>query len=143
MSALDYYKFIRTSVQLSNVKLLSINCKNYDKGVKDEQLSLVLNRAVNVVSDTKALIQLHTKVHFEEGGPFSIEVVFQGETKLLDTNINKEDFERYNYDQVVPLLLPYARECVANLLARMNLPIYTIPTMDILESIKHNSEGME
>ncbi|MES1028638.1 hypothetical protein [Bacillus velezensis] len=139
MNALEYYKLIRTAVQLKNVKLISINCNNFEGGLKDKQLSLLLNRNVKVISDTQAIIQLHTKIHFEEDGPFSIEIIYQGETKLLDESINRDQFEEYNYNQVVPLLLPYARECVANVLARMNLPIYTIPTMDILESIKQNS----
>lgn len=44
----------------------------------------------------------------------------------------------YMIDQVVPLLLPYVREIVSSTMARMNLPIFTIPTMDVLDSIEAN-----
>lgn len=140
---LEYYKFIRTSVQLENVRLISLNCSINEENPDNKNLTLDLGRAVKVVSDTEALLRLNTRVYFEGGGPFSIDVIYEGGASLTKDEIDRESFEKYSFDQVVPLLLPYARECVANVLARMGFPIYTIPTMDVLESMKQNSEAAE
>ncbi|MCM3352579.1 MULTISPECIES: protein-export chaperone SecB [Bacillus subtilis group] len=140
MKMLDYYRLIRNSVQLQDVKLKSVKCEILDENSKRRNLSLSIERDVKLLSDTKALILMNAKVHFKEEGPFFIEITYEGKTELLDESIDKEEFEEYNYHSVVPLLLPYARECVANLLSRMNFPIYTIPTVDVLETMKQNME---
>ncbi|MED1024619.1 protein-export chaperone SecB [Bacillus licheniformis] len=141
MENLEYYKLIKTTVQLREVKLNSINCSLLDENSKNRNLSLHLKRQVEIISDTEALIKLHANIHFKENAPFLIDVVYQGKTHLLDETVDRDTFEKYNHDSVVPLLLPYARECVSSLLAKMSFPIYTIPTMDILESIKQNQKS--
>ncbi|MGE9751344.1 protein-export chaperone SecB [Bacillus inaquosorum] len=143
METFEYYKLIKTAVQLREVKLDSINCTLLDASSKNRNLSLELNRHVEVISDREAHIKLHAKVHFKEEGPFSIDVVYFGKTELLDENLDKRYFEEYNLNSVVPLLLPYARECVSSLISRMGFPVYTIPTMDILESLNENMEKSE
>lgn len=143
METFEYYKLIKTAVQLREVRLDSINCSLLDASSKNRNLSLELNRHVEVISDREAHIKLHAKVHFKEDGPFLIDVVYLGKTELLDESIDKQGFEEYNLHSVVPLLLPYARECVSSLLSRMGFPVYTIPTMDILESLNENMEKSE
>ncbi|UDB47310.1 protein-export chaperone SecB [Bacillus safensis] len=140
MEMLEYYKIVKNSVQLEEVKLKSVKCEILDDKSKNRDLSLSIKRGVNVVSDTKAEIFMKATISFKEEAPFFIEVLYQGETRRLDENISHEDFEEYTYNSVVPLLLPYAREYVADLLSRMDFPVYTIPTIDILQTLKENSK---
>ncbi|MGE6857469.1 protein-export chaperone SecB [Bacillus pumilus] len=140
MEMLDYYAIVRNSVQLLDVKMTSLKCEILDAESKKRDLALTVERNVKLLSDTSALISMNVKVHFKDSGPFFIELTYEGKTELSDESLDRDKFEEYNYHSVVPLLLPYARECVANLMSRMDFPIYTIPTIDVLETMKQNME---
>lgn len=134
---LDYYKFIRNSTQLVDVWLHSVHSEKKDGG--DKRLGLRFSRDVVVVNETQAELTLDVEIDFEGEGPFSISVVYKGTCEALE-DITPEELQRYAYDQVVPLLLPYAREYISDTLRRMSLPIFTIPTMDVLRSLSENDE---
>jgi preprotein translocase subunit SecB len=134
---LEYYKLIRNNVQLRDVELLSLECHKNDG--EDKDIVLELSRAVNIIKSDEAEIQLQAKVRFVNEGPFEFDMVYKGVCFTLN-ELKEEDFKEYAYEQVVPLLLPYARECIASTMARMGLSIYTIPTMDILASLELNRE---
>ncbi|MGF2617716.1 hypothetical protein FZC84_11825 [Rossellomorea vietnamensis] len=141
MDAIKYYKMIRNSVQLYDAELVSMNCINQSgkKTGGDVNVPIILQREVKVVSDEKAEIFLRSQIGGEEC-PFLFDVVYRGSC-ISFIDLDKNALEQYAYDQVVPLLLPYVRECVASTMARMGLPIFTIPTMDILDSMEANSSA--
>lgn len=132
---LNRYKLIRNNVELTNVELELIESR---KGKFKDDLSLSIKRGVKLTSDDNAEIYLATSLEdgHEEDATF-INVVFKGICKSLG-EIKGEEFKKYTYEQIVPLLLPYAREIISNTMVRMKLPIFVIPTMDVLESIREN-----
>lgn len=145
---IDYYKFIRYHIQLKEVRLISLQCKNFvtnDTEDLNKRVSVKMTREVNLVNERVAEILLHTKVGFKEEEntkiPFSIDVTYGGLCYIIpEAELKTEDFEQYAYDQVVPLLLPYVRECVSNTLAKMQLPVFYLPTMDVIKSIESNTK---
>ncbi|MCY8103438.1 protein-export chaperone SecB [Bacillus velezensis] len=144
METLEYYNLIKNSMQLKKVYLKSLNCIN--NGLTDKnrayKIALTVNRKVETISRNLVEIQLATEVNFgEEDEAFSFEIVYQGVCELREeVEIDETEFEEFAYDQAVPLLLPYARECLSSTLARMNLPVYNIPTIDVLETLKQNTK---
>lgn len=139
METLEYYKFIRNSVQLVDAELVSFNClKRFPNEINNEskEVQILLQREVNLISEKKAELFLRSKVGIDEG-IFEFDILFKGVCVATD-ELNKVSFEQYVYNQVVPLLLPYVRECIASTMARMKLPIFTLPTMDILDSLEAN-----
>ncbi|MGB2993566.1 MAG: protein-export chaperone SecB [Paenisporosarcina sp.] len=144
METSEYYKIIRNSVQLAEVTLVSMNCfRNFKDSEevegdepKSHHVQLAFKRKVNLLSTKHAEIFLLTKVGVDEG-PFEFEIEYRG-ICFLTNEISETAFEQYVYDQVVPLLMPYVRECIASTMARMDLPIFTIPTIDILDTLEVN-----
>ncbi|WP_371018942.1 hypothetical protein [Pseudalkalibacillus sp. JSM 102089] len=138
METLDYYKLIRNHVQIYKAELVSMNClKRYvEKKSEKSEVQILLSREVNLVTEKRVEIILHSIVSIPDG-PFEFDIVYKG---FCGTNaeLDSAQLEQYAYDQVVPLLLPYVRECVASTMARMGLPIFTLPTMDVLDAIEAN-----
>jgi preprotein translocase subunit SecB len=144
MSIMEYYQLIRNEVKLIDVELVSLQCaKNQNEQEENEdKILLKLHREVKLISEREAEIFLRAVVGFENDGPFLFDLRYKG-LCISVGELQDEDFEKYAYEQVVPLLLPYARECVSSTMARMALPIYTIPTMDVLQTIEVNREEEE
>jgi preprotein translocase subunit SecB len=141
METLEYYKFIRNSIQFHNVELVSMNCMKRDLNLVKEsgnEVYISLHREVKLLSENQAEITLHSKIGIEDG-PFEFDIVYKGHCNAM-IELSNLQFEQYAYDQVVPLILPYVRECVASTMARMGLPIFTLPTMDVLDAIEANSQ---
>lgn len=139
----EYYKLIRNSVQLIDVNLVKMTCINNTRVYQDESeeekshhVHLAFKRSVTILSENTAEISLFSKIGVEDG-PFDFEIEYRG-ICITTIEIDKDSFEQYSYNQVVPLLIPYVRECVASTMAKMGLPIFTIPTMDVLDSIEEN-----
>lgn len=143
METFEYYKLIRNKVQLHKVELLSMNCFKQDQVKKDKQeVQIAFHRNINALSDDKIEIILKSRIGIEEG-LFQFDITYKGICFSTDKSISRVQLEQYAYDQVVPLLLPYVRECVASTMARMGLPIFTLPTMDILDAIEANLTSTE
>ncbi|HHB2053553.1 protein-export chaperone SecB [Bacillus paramycoides] len=143
METLDYYKIIRNSVQLLDVKLEHLECNNYGykRGEKPE-INLKIQRKTKIMNEKQVKISLQVVLDFEENAPFHFKVIYSGVCEAMK-ELEEEEFEQYAYEQVVPLLLPYVRECITNTLSRMKLPIFYLPTIDVLETIKVNSSHQE
>ncbi|MED4705224.1 protein-export chaperone SecB [Bacillus velezensis] len=140
---MGYYTLCANSVQLDEVKLEQMNCIN--RGLEnrvENEVEISLQRRVELIDSSKAEIALRARVGFEEEGPFFFDIVYSGICNLSDPS-KEDEFEKYTYDQVVPLLLPYVRECVASMLSRMGLPIFTIPTIDVLKTLEVNKSNEE
>ncbi|WP_305961042.1 MULTISPECIES: protein-export chaperone SecB [Terrabacteria group] len=140
---MGYYTLCSNSVQLDEVKLEQMNCINRGLGNSaKKEVEISLQRKVELIDSAKAEIALRARVGFEEEGPFFFDIVYSGVCILSDPS-KEDEFEKYTYDQVVPLLLPYLRECVASTLSRMDLPIFTIPTIDVLKTLEVNKSNEE
>lgn len=138
MEILDYYKIIKTTIQLTEVELKKMYCEN--RGMFegfDTTVDIKLKRKVINVSKNDAKIELDAQVGSDKT-PFFFDIEYTGICESKNTEINKETLEKYAYDNIVPLLLPYVRECVSSTMARMQLPVFTIPTMDVLNSMEEN-----
>lgn len=141
METLDYYKLMNNSIQFLDVELVSMNCIKREIDPTEAQdmdyeVKISMTREVQLISEDKAHIFLHSKVGIENG-PFDFDITYKGlcvTTKELDA----PSFEQYAYNYVVPLLLPYVRECIGSTMARMGLPIFTLPTIDVLDTIEEN-----
>ncbi len=138
---LEYYKVIRNSVQLVDVELVALECIKNEVTKQKVEVELKFSRAVTLRDSKNAEILLKTTVATKEEKPlFSFNLVYKG-ICISTSEISEQEFQNYLNDQVVPLLMPYARECVASTMARMKLTPYTIPTMDVLQSLIANKEG--
>ncbi|MED1607741.1 protein-export chaperone SecB [Cytobacillus kochii] len=138
MELVEYYNFIRNSIQLVDAELISMTCKS-DKSFQSEneiEIPMLFQRRVELISQNKMEIYLRAEVGMKDG-PFYFDIEYRGKCLAL-SEIEEKEFERYSLDQVVPLLLPYVRECVTSTMAKMDLPIYTIPTMDVLGTLEVN-----
>lgn len=135
----EYYKIIKNSIQFIDVELVDSVCRKIDTlGNSNGQVNLKFSRNVKTIEEGKAIIYMTTYLT----GPdelFYIEVTFKGVCKKIDKSISEEIFVKYAKEQIVPLLLPYAREYVSNTLVRMKLPIFLLPTIDILLSMEENN----
>lgn len=127
----------KNSIQLLNVSLHELICSRGEG--EDTKLNVRFQHRVGQIDDDNRLqIYLKVDVGFEKNGPFNITCVHEGLVKSAE-EIDEEDLIQYADNQIVPLLLPYARECIASTLIRMQLPPYTLPTIDVLKTIAINS----
>lgn len=139
MTILDYYKIIKNSVQFKEADLVAIRCYKNDVDVEGRaSVNLRFERETNLLAEDIAEVKLITYLSLDNDF-FNFEIEYKGICYKLDETISEEMFERYAHDQVVPLLLPYVRECISSLMSKMNIPVFTIPTIDVLDTLEANS----
>lgn len=135
---LEEYKIARNSIQLIDVELMVLNCeKNISVDKEGKGLSLEIKREVGDIDNNK----LDAFLHVDIIGPdeiFKIHLILRGICNRGNREITDNQFKEYAHSQIVPLLLPYARECISNTLIRMKLPNFHLPTIDVLETLKAN-----
>jgi len=135
----EYYRIIRNSTQIVEVELVELCGKKNRIGDLGDSREITLNISKEVGEIQGKIINIYLKVNLT--GPnefFNIDLVYKGICLNVDNINDDETFKEYASNQIVPLLLPYARECISNTLARMQLPIFLIPTMDVLDSLEEN-----
>lgn len=137
ISSFEQAIIAKNNIQLLNVSLYELVCSR-DTGENTKLNVRFEHRVGQVTDDNKLKIYLKVEVGFEEIGPFNIMCVHEGLVESLE-EIDEDDFMLYVDNQIVPLLLPYARECIASTMIRMQLPPYTLPTIDVLKTIAVNS----
>jgi preprotein translocase subunit SecB len=138
MSVFEEYKIISNAIQLKDVELVSMKCLNKSNDNNDnKKVTVKMQRKIEMENEKEATIFMRTIVGGEKDCPFGFDIVYKGTCVCL-TDIDVQQFEQYAYIQVIPLLLPYVRECVSSTMARMALPVFTIPTIDILDSYEEN-----
>lgn len=141
METIEYYTLIRNNVQLQDVRLISMECKNLISDANEgenREVIVRIRRGVELLDKQHAEITMQAFIGFEDqNGPFEFKIIYGG-LCVCQESLPEEEFHEYAYNQVVPLLLPYVRECVSNTMARMNMPIYYLPTLDVLETLKSN-----
>ncbi|THF80815.1 protein-export chaperone SecB [Cohnella fermenti] len=133
------FVFVKNHIQLLNVSLSELTCSR-EQGSHTHLTAQFEHRFGRLTDREKISIYLKVSIDFEELGMFRISCTHEG-IVAASNELPEEDLEEYLEDQIVPLLLPYARECIASTLARMQVPPYTLPTMDVLQSLAASSEG--
>lgn len=138
---LEEYIIAKNSIQLIDVELMVLNCeKNISFKNEGIGLSLEVKREVGDISEDV----LDAFLHVDIIGPdelFKIHLVLRGICNRCNKDITDNRFKEYAQSQIVPLLLPYAREFISNTLTRMKLPIFYLPTIDVLETLKVNRKN--
>jgi len=120
---------------------MSIDCQRNDVKVQENMpLDMAIQGKTELIDSTKAVIYLKVTLGRKQDYPFYIDIVHKG---LCYSNgeVKDGELEKYANDQIIPLLLPYARESVSSIMTKMNLPVYTIPTIDVLGTLKVNRQG--
>lgn len=138
---LEEYIIAKNSIQLIDVELMVLNSeKNIAVEKEGKGLSLEIKREVGAIDGNV----LDAFLHVDIVGPddlFKIHLVLRGICNRFDLEITDNKFKEYAHSQIVPLLLPYARECISNTLNRMKLPIFYLPTIDVLDTLKVNKKN--
>lgn len=137
--AFEYYKLIKYNVQLDDVDLFDIECRQNEK-FHDGEVPLRVTtgyRSKQLDQDTIEIF-LRVTLDFEEKGPFYLKVTYRGVCSKRN-ELDEDSFKQQAESQTVPLLLPYVRECMSNTIIRMGYSPYILPTMDILNSLAVNS----
>ncbi len=138
----NYYKMVRYNIQLNDVELVEMECKsNYQnldsEGEGELKLSTFLETKSELVGE-ECHIFMRVTLDFESDGPFYIKLAYKG-VCVQNGSLDAEIFKVQSEEQAATFLLPYLRECVSNILSRMQYPIYYLPTIDILESMRANN----
>ncbi|MBR6012515.1 MAG: protein-export chaperone SecB [Selenomonadaceae bacterium] len=146
------YKLSRDSIQLVDVfvtqcaaeAVVDLDDPNFYDDVPVNDLRL--NHSYEWINDTVAKGYLVAKIDVLSStakqtiAQFSIKVV--GVFKITTgENVAKNEFVRRLELQIVPQLLPYVRSALTSLSALLTLPPVTLPTMDVLLSIKKNGQA--
>lgn len=129
----EEYELIRSQVQLTNVYLHELRVKRCNGN--DNKLRLRVLYSHDNHHGNSMDIYMKVEIDFMDNGPFELTCVYKGELKASDT-LEDDEFVKFAEAHAVPFLLPYVRECISSTLARMQLPIYMLPTIDILESMR-------
>lgn len=141
---LENYRIVANSIQLKSVRLYRLSVERKQESIgKEAKVRLNFKRSVKLKKGNNGrnelLIFLETK--FEEiGGNFTISFVYEGLVKSKE-DIETDTFKDYAYQQVIPLLLPYARTTLTSLLMQMKLPGFEIPTIDVMQSRAANGDS--
>jgi len=142
--SLENYKIVSNSIQLQNVKLRDVSVVS--NGEISEELNVRLNFKRGIESlgasdkeNNEVLVILKT-IFEETSGKFSVSFTYEGLVEAKDEELESEILEKYAYQQVVPLLLPYARMTLNFLLTQMHLPHFEIPTIDVMRSREENGD---
>lgn len=135
----EEYKLVKYSVQLEDVELIELLCKKLNGN--SNNLHLSVKPITKLVSDNKVDIFLQVKISFKENdqGPFEIDMTYKGVCYSEGDYVGQK-LENVAYDLTPSLLLPYARECVSSMMSKMNLPVFYLPTIDVLQTISENQE---
>jgi preprotein translocase subunit SecB len=128
----EEYQIIRSKVQLINAFLHELSVSRRDG--EDKRLHVKISHSQGNHDENKMDIYIKVEIGFIEAGPFELTCVYKGLLQA-EESLDKDEFVKFAETHTVPFLLPYARECVSSTLAQMQLPVYTLPTIDILNSM--------
>jgi preprotein translocase subunit SecB len=128
----EEYQIIRSKVQLKNAFLHELSVSRGEG--EDNRLHVKISHSQGNHNENKMDIYIKVEIKFIETGPFELTCIYKGLLQA-EESLDKNEFVKFAKEHTVPFLLPYARECVSSTLAQMQLPVYTLPTIDILNSM--------
>lgn len=123
--------------QLVNVDLVSLECKKYeDYNVRNKEVK------ISVKVDTADIQEMTGKVVIEmllKGEGFSLSVIQKGS---FEFDFKKENtvLKRFLETQGVKLMWPYFREVIYEVSGRMLDRPISVPTIDVLATVKKATE---
>jgi preprotein translocase subunit SecB len=141
---LKAYNFARIKVQLEKVILEEITTKkNCDEVNANYVVKMEFGTKTTVIDEETVDGYLRTVVNLKQeekdSNDLEIVIVYRGSfVRKPESTIT--NLEQWVDMQVVPLLLSYVRTTVSNISVQMGFDPIVIPTMDVLESVKLNTE---
>lgn len=133
------YIIAKTSIQLTNVKLIKSNFTNLID-TPDFQPALALKYKVKN-ENNKIFGYLHTAIKgLTPTGElaFEINVVYKGEYSSTNGTDDIETLLKFAEVQTVPQLIAYTRSHISMITSQMLQQPIHLPTMDIIESLSKN-----
>lgn len=140
--AYDAYVIAKNSIMMDTVTLESIQVNKETEELEGDYINEIsLGKRTEYINENEMdgylKVELLCKKKESNDIELKLEVIHRG--RFLSGNvIDRSKFEDWTEIQVVPQLLPYARSIITNITSHMGIPPITLPTMDILESIKIN-----
>lgn len=134
------YDFARTQVQLSDAFLEELNAVKRENEPNGDYIAYMKFEKSTERIDERTVYGYFRVVaglmrSDNEEEALEIVALYRGKFEVTPGEM-MEDLERWVDIQVVPLLLPYARVIISDTSMRMGYPPITLPTMDVLETIK-------
>lgn len=133
------YIIAKTSIQLTNVKLIKSNFINLID-IPDFQPTLALKYEVKNEND-EIYGYLHTSIKGltpTRELAFEISVVYKGEYSSTNSTDDLETILKFAEIQTVPQLIAYTRSHISMITSQMLQQPIHLPTMDIIESLSKN-----
>lgn len=140
----EKYVLAKTNVQLEEATLEKVHIEKYEEISGNKFYNEVsFGKRLEYINDRNIAAYLRTviKVRKQESDitALEIEIIYKGSFEGKEPE-SKEHLESWTDVQIVPQLLPYTRSIVASLTTHMGINPIFIPTMDVLESLKMNTE---
>lgn len=140
--AFSLYKLAKTNIQLENAVLESMQITNESNNKHTDLLNEVsFGIKTEFVNESEIngylKVIVESKDEINDEVILTIEIVHKGNFKCKSP-VDQDQLEEWAEIQVVPQLLPYSRSLITNVTSLMDIPTISLPTMDILESIKMN-----
>lgn len=138
------YKIARDAAQLLKARVVACDAKIRQPYHPKENCGVNLQMGQRQEWSDDAVIAGYLKgnitVHSKSDRRIVVQIAaeIEGIFKMQDKTADKKAFEKSINLQLAPQLFPYLRNAVANLSVLMGIPVITLPTMDILKSIKQN-----
>lgn len=129
---------VNHKIQLKSVHMIKVEAAyNHDVSLdeKRDKLTVEVANNGNVINKYQSEAILELKVFFEdvEPSPFNIHVVFRG---LCETeeDIPEHLLKKFAELQSIPLLWPYIRQALSDIMTKMSIDPILLPTMDVLQT---------
>lgn len=130
---------VQHKYQLLNVVLEKLAIEKYVDEVPEAPVGLSFStesRGERITEDNLDVgySYLTVKLYFEEPNPklFELELILKGECLVINKEDNlSEKFDEFLNIYALPLLWPFAREIVWNMLVRMNFPPLLLPSINV------------
>lgn len=137
------YSTSKTNIQMEKAELeeihTSVNYKLSEECITEVQFGT----RIDVLDEKETIGYLKTQVQVYNRGESEpgiiLDIIYKGTFKSYE-NLNKFQVESWVDVQLVPQLLPYTRVLISNVTSLMNITPVTLPTIDILETIKMNDQ---
>jgi preprotein translocase subunit SecB len=128
------HKIQLKTVQL--VKLEVINNFNVSSKETTNKVDMVFSNGANEIDSNKTEATLGLKVFFKniDPPPFFINIVYSGICETNE-NVSMADLKMFAELQSIPLLWPYIRQTLSDVMAKMSINPIILPTMDVVQTL--------
>lgn len=149
MSDFEITKLVSHKIQLKEVYLKKLDTiRNHSVSIHEnkDKIKIEISNTAEILDDSMSEAILGLRVFFVDVDPqpFSINIVYGG---LCGTNesVSKEELKMFAELQSVPLLWPYIRQALSDIMSKMSITPILLPTMDVVKTLynvyKKDDEG--